>query len=123
MPCNYLFRMENEEKYEHVIFPGCSNSRANSACINFFKKRNPRLSVTNFEKNKDQMCIHVWVKGIEGVAIVEEKFEIYVGEINVLKDQNLPPGPDNFIKGQGLLARSVELKPLKLLDLFKDDVS
>lgn len=114
--------MDNEDKYEHVIFPGCANGRAATASINFFKKKNPGMSVTKFEKEKENICIFVWAKGIEGVSIIEEKYEIYIGEVNILKDQTLPPGPDNFLKGTGMLSRLVESKPLVLLDIFKDDV-
>ena len=124
MPCNFLLKLDNEDKYKHEVIEGCRGTTTALAAVHFFRKRYPTLSVKQLEQNPDRkdVCRFVWVKTIEGVAIVEEKHEISIGEVNVLKDPKLPAGRDNFIKGRSFVSEVVESLPLKLLPFFQGDV-
>lgn len=123
MPCNFLFRLDTEDKYQHTIFDGCHGSTARSAATGFWRKKFPKVTVSNFEANKETFCPWVWAKYIEGVSVVEEKYEIQIGEVIMPKDPSLPMNDsNNYLKGTSLVLKLVETKPLQLLDIFKDDV-
>lgn len=122
MPCNFLFKLDTEEKYQHTIFDGCHGSTARSAATGFWRKKFPKVTVSNFEANRDTFCPFVWAKYIEGVSVVEEKYEMTVGEVRLAKDPSQPVVGDNYIKGTSLVLKVVESKPLQLLDIFKNDV-
>lgn len=124
MSCNYLIRAECEEKFEHFIIDGCNNGNAGGAVLKYFMMKNPTVKVSNFieEVGALDVCTTFWIKYLVGVAIFEDKYNIYVGKQQVMKDYKLGMVSENLQEVTAITGRLLESKPPKLLPYFEKDV-
>ena len=107
MSCNFLVKFDGDEKYKHLIIPGCNNATPSQAVLKYFQSTYSTVTVSNFDIEVLNLNAntYVWCKYIKGVSICEEKYEIFIGINNVMKDSTLGQVKDNFIQVKQIIFR------------------
>jgi len=111
MACCYFVKADGEENYKLMVIDTCSGSTASSAAVRSFVKNNPGITPKKYDPNIHDLNMKVWVVSAQGVAKLEELFELYVGDVKVILDPNKPTTQDNVGTALGWLARRVDSKP------------
>jgi hypothetical protein len=122
MGCNYLCKLQTDEKWEHFLLGSeCQSSSPRGAALKYFAKRykDHKIRLGNFEQKVAEVgaCPVVEVQYVQGIAACHDTYEIQVGEVKSLRDVNLPPTPDNIVPGQALVAK-LTVSKLQVLPYF-----
>ena len=114
MPCNYLVKFEDQEKYQHVIIEGCQSSQAEQIAVSHFCKVH-KVTPKNYDPETFAHSNKLWVISVQGCAIFEDLFEIVLGPVRMISDPNGPKTLENTVAGVGFIAKKIESKPPRLL--------
>ena len=118
MPCNYLLKLESDEKYTHQISEGCQSSTVHQAVVRFWLDRHPGVKASNFADRvaAEKLSTRVVAKHIQGVSIVDETFEVILQKRPAIVGPGQSP-PAAPVEVTALVARTLSAK-VELISWF-----